>query len=250
MSILCYHAVDPCWQSPLAVTPELFETHCAWLARHRTVVPLRVALDRMDRRGRLPRGMVALTFDDGFAQLDDLVFPALARHRLPATVFLVTATLTDEGHPVDWVDTPPPDWELQTLTREQVLAAQGAGIEFESHSWAHLTLPELDEEECRADLRSSRELLEDLLHKRVDLLAYPRGFHDAKVRRATEAAGFSRGLALPDSREQAGPYAVPRIGVFPGNGETAMRLKTYRRYVGIRQSRVFPVVRAVGRAVS
>ncbi len=249
MSILCYHAVDPCWQSPLAVTPELFESHCAWLARHRTVVPLRVALDRMDRRGRLPRGMVALTFDDGFAQLHDLVFPALARHRLPATVFLVAATLTEAGHPVDWVDTPP-EWDLKTLTADQVLSARDEGVEFESHSWAHLTLPTLDEPDCEADLRESRVLLEDLLHKKVELLAYPRGRHDAKVRRATEAAGFSHGLALPEDREQPGSFAVPRVGVFPGNGDSALRFKTSRGYVGIRQSRVFPVVRAVGRAVS
>ena len=249
MSILCYHAVDPCWQSPLAVTPELFETHCAWLARHRTVVPLRVALERMDSRGRLPRGMVALTFDDGFAQLDDLVFPALARHRLPATVFLVAATLTAEGHAVDWVDTPP-DWELETLTQEQVLAAQAAGVEFESHSWAHLTLPELDEAECRTDLQQSRVVLEDLLGKRVDILAYPRGRHDATVRRATESAGFSHGLALPEGRETPGPYAVPRAGVFPGNGESALRLKTQRHYHRLRQNQVFPAVRALGRALS
>lgn len=249
MSILCYHAVDPCWQSPLAVTPELFETHCAWLARHRTVVPLRVALERMDSRGRLPRGMVALTFDDGFAQLDDLVFPALARHRLPATVFLVTATLTDEGHAVDWVDTPP-DWELATLTRDQVLAAQADGIEFESHSWAHLTLPELDESECRADLEQSRVVLEDVLHTTVDILAYPRGRHDAMVRRATEAAGFTHGLALPETREQPGRFAVPRAGVFPGNGPAAMRVKTQRRYHQLRQNPVFPAVRRLGRALS
>src|SRR6478609_6517476 len=100
MSILCYHAVDPTWRSPLAVTPEVFERHCAWLARARTVVPLDVALKRLDRRGRPARGIVALTFDDGFAQLHTHVFPTLARFRLPATVFVVAATLTDQGHPV------------------------------------------------------------------------------------------------------------------------------------------------------
>jgi peptidoglycan/xylan/chitin deacetylase (PgdA/CDA1 family) len=249
MSILCYHAVDPCWQSPLAVTPEAFESHCAWLARHRSVVPLEVALARMDPRGRLPRGMVALTFDDGFAQLADLVFPALARHGLPATVFLVAATLTEQGHPVDWVDTPP-DWQLRTLTSDQVLAARAEGIAFQSHSWAHRTLSELDESQCETDLRESRTLLEDLLHEPVDLLAYPRGRHDASVRRATQAAGFRFGLALPEGREEAGRYAVPRVGVFPGNGDAALRLKTHRRYLAVRRSRLFPAVRAVGRAVS
>ncbi len=34
MSVLCYHAVDPGWSSPLAVTPEDFEVQLAWLAPH------------------------------------------------------------------------------------------------------------------------------------------------------------------------------------------------------------------------
>lgn len=249
MSILCYHAVDPSWESPLAVSPQVFVSHCEWLARHRHVVPLSVALERMNRRGRLPRGMVALTFDDGFAQLDELVFPVLAKYRLPATVFLVAATLTEQGHPVDWVDTAP-DWELQTLTLDEVLDTQGDLIEFESHSWSHLSLTDLGEEECRKDLAQSRVLLEDVLGKRVDLLAYPRGLHDAKVRRATEAAGYRHGIALPISRETPGPFAVPRVGIYPWNGSRALRLKTGEGFHRVRQNRLFPKVRAIGRALT
>ena len=125
MSVLCYHAVDPCWTSPLAVTPEDFEVQLGWLARTRDVVPLAVALDHMDERGRLPRGMVALTFDDGFAQLEEHVFPALARHRLPATVFLVAATLTPEGQAV--LDGNRPTLEAILARMAQAEAARGDG---------------------------------------------------------------------------------------------------------------------------
>ena len=37
MSILCYHEVDPDWQSTLAVDPADFDAHCRWLAT-RTVL--------------------------------------------------------------------------------------------------------------------------------------------------------------------------------------------------------------------
>lgn len=248
MSILCYHAVDPCWESPLAVTPEAFEEHCRWLARHRTVVPLDVALRSLDQQGRLPRGMVALTFDDGFAQLDDLVFPALARHRLPATVFLVAKTLTPQGHPVDWVDTAP-DWPLHTLTLDQVLQAQDDGVEFASHSWTHRTLPDLDHADCVTDLQESRELLEDLLRRPMPYLAYPRGRHDAGVRTAAEKAGYSHALALPEQQEEPGAFAVPRAGIFPGNGRRTMRMKTARNYHRVRQHPVFPAIRDVVRSL-
>ncbi len=243
MTILCYHSVDPCWSSPLAVTPEEFEWQCAWLKRHRTVVPLDVALDRMDAKGLLPRGTVALTFDDGFLELRDHVFATLERHGLPATVFLVAATLTTEGHAVDWVDTAP-SWPLQTLSRDHVLEARDRGFAFASHSWSHRTLPDLEVDDCVADLRDSRVFLEDLLHHPVPYLAYPRGRHDAKVREATARAGYSHGLALPETPETPGAYAVPRAGVFPGNSERVLRAKTSRRYQAFRQSPIYPAVRS------
>ncbi len=247
MSILCYHAVDPCWTSPLSVTPAEFERQIAWLARTRTVVPLDVAVTRLDARGRLPRGMVALTFDDGFAQLQEHVFPALARHGLPATLFLVAATLTPEGHAVDWVDTPPPDRTLETLTVDQVLAAADQGVDIASHTWTHPQLPELDEDACRSELTSSRELLGDLLHRRVDHLAYPRGLHDAAARRLAAEAGYTHSFALPVEPEEIGPHSLPRVGVFPGNGTLTLRAKTHPRYLDARFSTAFPAVRRLVR---
>lgn len=246
MSVLCYHAVDPTWTSPLSVTPEAFDEHCAWLAKARDVVPLDVAVQAMDRRGRLPRGMVALTFDDGFLQLRDHVFPALARHGLPATVFLVAATLTEEGQAVDWVDTPPP-WELQTLDLADVRAAQHDGIRFASHSWSHHTLPDLDEDTLLTDLRRSREFLEDVLHEPVGELAYPRGQHSETVRRTAAAAGYAHSWSLPESREVVGPHALPRVGVFPGNGLMTLRGKTQPAYLPVRHSPVFPALRRLAR---
>lgn len=246
MSVLCYHAVDPAWSSPLAVTPNEFESHARWLSRHRTVVPLAEAHRRMDARGRLPRGTVALTFDDGFAQLNDHVFPTLTRLGLPATVFVVAATLTERGHAVDWVDTPPP-WRLRTMTADDVLHARDLGVEIASHSWSHRTLTSLDEDECREDLSRSRLLLEDLLGSSVQALAYPRGRHDPRVRRSAAAAGYTVSYALPESAEQVGPHALPRVGVFPGNGTTTLRAKTSPSYLGLRHSRVFPALRRVVR---
>ena len=111
----------------------------------------------------------------------------LTRERLPATVFLVAQTLTEEGQPVDWVDTPGTE-PLSTLTRDQVLEMQDAGVDFQSHSWAHHVLTQLSEHECRKDLRDSREFLAEVLGRPVTLLAYPRGRHSPHVRRAAAAA--------------------------------------------------------------
>ena len=240
MTILCYHSVQPDWDSPLAVEPEAFAQQAAWLGRNRQVLALRDALPMLDARGRLPRGTAALTFDDGFAALHEYVLPVLQRERLPATVFLVAQTLTPAGQVVDWVRTPGSE-PLTTLTLDQVLEMQDAGVDFQSHSWAHRDLVGLSFEECVRDLRNSREFLSDVLDRQVTLLCYPRGLHDANVRKAAEVAGYTHAFALPETPEQPGDYAVPRVGIYRRNGLLAVRVKAARPYLGLRTSE--PVAR-------
>ncbi len=246
MTILCYHSVQPRWESPLAVEPADFATQCAWLARSRRVIPLADAVPLLDRSGRLPRGVAALTFDDGFEALFDHAMPTLSLRQLPATVFLVAQTLTPQGQPVDWVDTPGTE-PLSTLTIDQVLEMQDAGVDFQSHSFAHVDLTTLSYEECLQDLRDSRELLSQLLDRPVSMLAYPRGRHNDRVRAAAERAGFSHAFALPETSQQTGPFAIPRVGMYRGNGMRTMWIKASRPYLHIRTSRHFPVVQQLAR---
>jgi peptidoglycan/xylan/chitin deacetylase (PgdA/CDA1 family) len=235
MTILCYHSVEAGWASPLAVEPEAFARQAAWVGANRRVLPLAEGIPRLDSSWRLPRGAAVLTFDDGFASLYDHVLPVLKRQQLPATVFLVAQTLTPAGQPVDWVDDPGAE-PLRTLTVDQVLEMQDAGVDFQSHSWAHRDLRSLSEEECVRDLRDSREFLSDLLGRPVTLLCYPRGLHDEKVRRAAARAGYTHAFALPVGPEEPGPYAVPRVGIWRGNGQLTLRVKSARPYVRLRTS--------------
>jgi peptidoglycan/xylan/chitin deacetylase (PgdA/CDA1 family) len=235
MTILCYHSVQPGWNSPLAVEPAAFARQAAWFRTSRRVLSLQQALPRLDPSGRLPSGETVLTFDDGFSALYTHALPVLERERLPATVFLVAQTLTASGRPVDWVDTPGPE-PLSTLTLDQVLEMQDAGIDFQSHSWAHHDLTHLSEAECVQDLRDSRELLSELLNRPVSVLAYPRGRHNGQVRRAAARAGYTHAFALPEGAEHVDAYALPRVGIYPWNGQLTVRLKVTRPYVRLRTS--------------
>jgi peptidoglycan/xylan/chitin deacetylase (PgdA/CDA1 family) len=238
VSILCYHAVDPGWTSAMSVPPDQFTAHCAWLARSRRVVPLNQAVALMDSAGRLPRGLTALTFDDGFRSLAEYAAPILERSSLPWTVFLVAETLTPEGHPVDWVRHPTAH-TLETLHPSDVLALRDRGVSFGSHSLAHRDLTTLSDAECEADLRRSRELLETLLEGPVPYLAYPGGRNDERVQQAAARAGYERAFTLPDAPEPVGPFSLPRVGVYPGNRVGALRIKTARWYLSARTSRAY-----------
>jgi colanic acid/amylovoran biosynthesis glycosyltransferase len=244
MSILCYHTVEPHWPSGLAMDPDVFSAHARWLARHRRVVDLGTAVRLMDARGRLPRGVVSLTFDDGLAGVYHHALPVLRDLGLPATVFVVARTLNG-NRAVDWIDDAP-DAPLDVLTPEQLLEMRACGFEVASHSFAHHRLPTLDPSECRQDLMQSRELLEDLLHEPVRHLAYPRGLHDAAVRDTAQKTGFAHAFSLPESTEEVGPYALPRVGIYRHNHTGTLRVKATRPYL---RARLHPSTRLARAAV-
>ena len=243
MSVLTYHSVDPKWNSTLAVAPERFSAHCAWLCRTRRVVDIADAVSGISRHGRLRGGAVAVTFDDGFEDLYHHAFPVLRRERMPATVFLVAETLTPEGHPVDWVDDPPP-YPLTTLQLDQILEMQEAGVRFESHTHTHPDLTKMGDEECRRDLEASRLLLEELLGSSVHGLAYPFGYHDDRVCRLAEKAGYRYAVGSSQRREPVGRYAIPRAGIYRDDDLLALRIKSSPWYLGVRKTSAFRAVRA------
>lgn len=88
--ILTFHRVnddgDPFFPS---VPAAVFEAQMVYLAGAYRVLPLEDLVERM-RRGGLPRNAVAITFDDGYRDNLTHAAPILARHGLPATIFLST----------------------------------------------------------------------------------------------------------------------------------------------------------------
>ncbi len=247
VTILCYHTVDPRWQSPMAVSPAEFDRHCRWLATHRDVVPLDRALATLETTGQLPGSTVALTFDDGLDGVHRFALPILRRYRLPATVFVVgRSLLPDDSQPVDWVDDPP-TWPLRTMGRDQLLDWLDAGLDVQSHSLHHRDLTELAPSALAHDLLTSREVLHAALGVPAPLLAYPRGRHDERVRAATEQAGYVAGLALPDGPESGGRWAVPRVGVHGHNGVRTVRMKTSPHWLRLRAHPVYPRLRSLAR---
>jgi peptidoglycan/xylan/chitin deacetylase (PgdA/CDA1 family) len=244
VSILCYHAVDPDWDSPLAVSPRDFREHCQWLAEHRSVVDLPTAVREVLPSGALPGKMTTITFDDGFASLYEHALPTLIECSIPATVFLVAGTLGRGGSSIRWTEENGTGEQrpYRTLSRSQVLEMQAAGVRFASHSYAHRDLTMLEERQCVEDLRASRQMLEDLLGQEVTFLAYPFGRHADHVRRAAETTGFEYAFATSSINGRVDRFSVPRIGVYASNGIATLRAKT-TWYLPFKRH---PLIRAVG----
>lgn len=102
--ILLYHrvAAPPTDPQLLSVKPERFAGHLAYLSRHFEVVSLKEFVQRMPKAGTGSR-LVALTFDDGYADNLTHAKPILESFKVPATVFVSTAAL-ETGSAFWWDD--------------------------------------------------------------------------------------------------------------------------------------------------
>jgi peptidoglycan/xylan/chitin deacetylase (PgdA/CDA1 family) len=109
--------------SSISVPAGLFDQQVSRLRRKYRCVTLDEVVDHVERRQPLPPRTVALTFDDGYLDNYEYALPVLAKHRVPATVFLVSGTLTS-GAPV-WTSTLRYGLTRTPLTRVRLPDASG-----------------------------------------------------------------------------------------------------------------------------
>jgi len=91
--VLTFHRVGDAGDPFLPAMPtRVFEAQMTHIARHYRVFTVEDLVERM-RSGRVPRNALAITFDDGYRDNLTEAAPILARHGLPATVFLTTGCI-------------------------------------------------------------------------------------------------------------------------------------------------------------
>jgi len=91
--VLAYHKVSPD-PHPFfePVHPDVFDKQVEFLSRYYRVMPLLELVER-SRKGDVPAGAVAITFDDGYRDNYEYAFPILRKHRVGATIFVSTGAI-------------------------------------------------------------------------------------------------------------------------------------------------------------
>jgi peptidoglycan/xylan/chitin deacetylase (PgdA/CDA1 family) len=220
--VICYHAVSETWDDPLAVRPVALERQVRSVLR-RGYRPSSAA-EVASRHERL----VHVTFDDAYRSVAAAV-PLLDQLGVPFTVF-ACPDYADDGRPLDVpelaADVLAHPAELATMDWDQLRELVERKIEVGSHTLTHAHLTELTDSELDAELRDSRERLEETLGVSCRFIAYPYGEHDERVRAAARAAGYEAAFALPGPEGPIDPYQVPRVGLWRNDGILRATLKT------------------------
>jgi peptidoglycan/xylan/chitin deacetylase (PgdA/CDA1 family) len=206
--VLMYHSVAPYDEDPYEVTisPQRFERHMRWLRGRglRGVCVAELLAARAEGRGR---GLVGLTFDDGYHDFVTYAMPVLQQYGFTATVFVLAGRLG--GHNA-W-DVPGPYKAL--MTADQVRNTAESGMEIGSHGVEHVPLAEADDPQLSAETVRSRAILQELTGQQVRGFCYPWGQLDARVLTAVQAAGYDYACAVWPS-PAIGRHAIPRTSVF------------------------------------
>lgn len=216
--VLTYHGVEP--------------REAASFARQLDTLQ-RVASPVLPDGERLPRQdglMVALTFDDGYANIAQNALPELARRRIPVMVFVPTEDLG--GAPGWSTHGDPACAGGRILSRSDVRELSGPLVRIGSHTCTHPALTEVPEEEAFRELRESRADLERILDRPVDAVAFPYGKHDRRVEELARRAGYRRAFTMNPRCHAPGsaPYLAGRFRADPTDWSVEFWLKLQGAY--------------------
>ena len=231
--ILMYHGVADVAEDPnqLFVTPSRFAEQMGWLKRRGLRgVSIGTLVDAM-HAGR-HRGLVGITFDDGYVNVLEAALPELLRVGFTATMFIISDRL---GGSNEW--DAGPSWPLMSAVQVTELAE--AGMEIGSHSATHPRLAGTAADQLEAEITGSRASLGEFVNAPIRGFAYPYGSMDAAARRAVSAAGYDYACAVETPVAQLGLMALPRVYIGQRDGTPRMAAKRllFRGYLAVKGRR-------------
>lgn len=212
--ILQYHHVATDTPRSTSVTPAEFRQQMQLLKQHNyEVVGLDKIIDALRTGQAMPRNWVAITFDDGFANVFTNARPVLRELNFPYTMFLGPALIDRREGPV--------------LSWEQIRQMQQEGAIIANHSSYHhrLAVPNPTEtmdqwrQRVRADILLAERQLKEQLGVAHKWLAYPYGDFSAELEKLLVELGY---VGIGQQSGAVGPgVSLTRIPRYPSSSQFA-----------------------------
>lgn len=173
--VLLYHSISDNAEFSTVVLDRFLRQMEYLKLKKFNVIKISELVDVLEKKARVPKKTICLTFDDGYEDNFLNAFPVLKENNFPAAIFVSTAYLGCEFENKRGL-------KAKILSPAQIKEMASSGlIEFGSHSHHHKKLTKLDQEEARQELLTSKITLEKILGQSVDLFSYPSGRYDQKT---------------------------------------------------------------------
>ena len=207
--ILTYHSIG---DDKYSIPAYVFDGQMRYFAEYTRVVPLDELLWSRTRPGDRPT--CAITFDDGYASVYERALPILREYRLPASLYITTGVV---GERIGQMSDGDPGLlpALPMLTWRQIRNLQRGGFTLGTHLVHHLDLTTLSRDEAVAELKSSRNAVEQ--HSGTECLdfAYPWGHSSRRVAKYVRESGYRSAVTSihRDIPPSCDPMFVPRVAI-------------------------------------
>ncbi len=171
---------------------------------------------------KFPPRAVAITFDDGFANLYTHALPVLQRYGLKATVYVITGMV---GKTTKWTDGAKSLPSLPILDWAQIAALRATGVEIGTHSVTHGFMTQYSDARLQEELEAPNNELEARFGQPVGAFAYPQGDYDERVVEAVKRAGYRTATTVDQGRAHLNGdlLRLPRILVSDNTTPAMMR---------------------------
>ena len=236
VTVLGYHNVSD--RGDLLDLPfDLFVRQIRFLQENFELVSLDDVVDFTLGRGALNEPAVALTFDDGYAGLEDAAIPFLEENRIPAAFFVLARPEVANRNELKNTKT--------IMSRDVIRSLRKKGWIIGCHSATHANLAHpdvsLDEEIARA-----KNSLQQEIGCEVRYFAYPKGRCPAEAVRRTREAGFAAAFTASPGiiSTRTTIMKIPRV--FPDARHTANQFAALFTYWGNLYLRTREVLRGNG----
>lgn len=196
--ILVYHLVTDnifSKNTDLFVKPEEFDKQMELISKN-GYTP--IFADELSQAGNYKKPII-ISFDDGYIDNYENVFPIIKKYNLRITIFVITDMIDTENH----------------LTSAQIKEMSRSGyVSIQSHTVTHRYLTKLDELDLVTELEKSKNEIFKLTGKNPTAIAYPYGdinSNTAEYVKKYYSMGFSTTAGTLSNAEDK--YAITRYGV-------------------------------------
>lgn len=206
LPILMYHYVSELppdadiYRRDLTVSPDNFREQLQYLADagYRTISLTDIHL-YLTRGIPLPDQPVVLTFDDGYIDAYEVVFPMLLEYGFTGSFFVLA--------------TPAHLASADYLTWDQMSEMSDAGMDIQAHGRDHVDLSDQPYEYLVYQILGIREAVEDHTGRAPLFFCYPSGRYDEDVIAVVQGCGYWGAVTTEWGRTHTleGAYAMPRI---------------------------------------
>lgn len=169
---------------------------------------------------------IILTFDDGYKDNYE-VFLRLSEMEITPTVFIPTAYI---GQDNSW-DYSSRLFPARHLDAQDIRRLSDAGVSIGSHGLTHRALTSMPEKQLRQELSVSRQQLEDITGREINIISFPFGRVNAKVIAACHDCGYEQGFTMDGSvvLEKDNFFLVARVAIYRNDDYLSLQGKIRHR---------------------